>query len=274
MPKVSIIMGVFNPKNENMLKNSVRSILNQTLKDIEFIICDDGCNEAAKKWIENLKQYDTRIKIIRNSENRGLAFSLNKCLKLAKGKYIARQDADDYSNTERLEKQYNFLEQHCDFAMTGTNINLFDEKKVFSAFKFPEYPKKNDFLFCSPFNHGSIMIRKEVIDRLKGYNTSKQTRRCEDYDLFIRLYLNGYKAYNIQEYLYNFREDKAAKKRRKFKDRIDEAKVRYKYFKKMGFGIERFFYIIKPVLVGLLPINVIDFLKKIYYKNRKSDYND
>lgn len=268
MPKISVIMGVYNPKNQLMLKEAVNSILNQSYCDFEFIICDDASNNDVKKWLTDIEKKDSRVKIISNNKNYGLAFSLNHCLKYSKGEFIARQDADDFSETDRFAKQIDFLERNNDFSMIGTNIKHFDDNGVYAKFSFPEFPQKKDFLFSSPFNHGSIMIRKSVIDNLGGYRTIKKTLRCEDYDLFMRLYSKGFKAYNIQSYLYRFREDRDAKRRRKYKYRIDEAKVRAEDFKLLGFGYERYFYIIKPLIVGIIPDFILTRLKKFHYKNR------
>ena len=266
MKKVSVIMGVFNPQNLDMIDLSVNSILNQTYKNIEFVICDDGCEKKVSQYLESLKEKDDRIIVIHNSKNMGLAYSLNNCINHASGSYIARQDVDDISREDRIEKQINFLENNISYSLVGSNISLFDGNGKYGVFKFPECPTNRDFLFTSPFNHGSIIIRKEILEKNNMYRVSKETRRCEDYDLFIRLYLDNRVGYNIQEELYFFREDKEAKKRRKFIYRIDDFKIRKKYFKKLGIGLERYIYMVKPILVGLLPIKIIDIMKKIYYR--------
>lgn len=260
---ISVVMGVYNPDKEYLI-NSINSILNQTFEDIEFIICDDGSNKN-EDIFDELKNLDNRIIIIKNEKNMGLAYTLNNCINYSSGKYIARQDADDVSKKDRLEKQFNFLENNMSYSFVGSNISLFDENGEYGTFKFPNCPTNRDFLFTSPFNHGSIMIRKQVLEQNNMYRVSKETRRCEDYDLFIRLYLDNRLGYNIQEELYFFREDKEAKKRRKFIYRIDDFKIRKKYFKKLGIGLERYIYMIKPILVGLFPVEIIDYMKKRYY---------
>ena len=109
-PMVSVIMGVYNQWDGQILRDAVNSILNQTFRDFEFIIWDDGsCPEAAEN-VQALGGLDQRIIIAGREENRGLAFSLNECIRLAKGKYIARMDADDFSMPCRLERQVDFLE--------------------------------------------------------------------------------------------------------------------------------------------------------------------
>lgn len=230
-------MGVYNPDKEYLI-NSINSILNQTFEDIEFIICDDGSNKN-EDIFDELKNLDNRIIIIKNEKNMGLAYTLNNCINYSSGKYIARQDADDVSKKDRLEKQFNFLENNMSYSFVGSNISLFDENGEYGTFKFPNCPTNRDFLFTSPFNHGSIMIRKQVLEQNNLYRVSKETIRCED---------------------------KESKKRRKFICRIDDFKIRKKYFKKSGIGLERYIYMIKPILVGLFPVDIIDYMKKIYYK--------
>ena len=108
-PMVSVIMGVYNQWDEKILRDAVNSILNQSFRDFEFIIWDDGsCPEAAGN-VQALGGMDQRIIIAGREENRGLAFSLNECIRLARGKYIARMDADDFSLPGRLERQGNFF---------------------------------------------------------------------------------------------------------------------------------------------------------------------
>ena len=105
MPVISVIMGVYNVKSEEMAEMSILSVLNQTFRDFEFIICDDGSDNDTENVIKKIVKDDTRVKFIKNETNKGLAFTLNHCLKYASGEYIARMDIDDYSYPERFEKQ-------------------------------------------------------------------------------------------------------------------------------------------------------------------------
>ena len=112
--QVSVIMGVYNQWNREALQKAVKSILNQTLTDFEFIIYDDGSDPEVAGYIRELEKLDERIVLIGKEENHGLAFSLNMCIGAAKGKYIARMDADDIALPERLQVQYDFMERHKD----------------------------------------------------------------------------------------------------------------------------------------------------------------
>ena len=117
MPVISVIMPVYNTK-EKFLREAVESILNQTFTDFEFIIINDGSDSITEDIILSYK--DLRIKYLKNEQNLGIVQSLNKAVKTAKGKYIARMDADDISMPHRLEKQYEFMENHPQCGVCGT----------------------------------------------------------------------------------------------------------------------------------------------------------
>lgn len=110
MPEISVIMGIYNA-NKKQAAQAIDSILKQTLTDFEFIICDDGSKEFFFQWLRKYCKKDSRIVLLRNRKNRGLAVPLNHCLSCASGTYIARMDADDCSHRRRLEKQAAFLQQ-------------------------------------------------------------------------------------------------------------------------------------------------------------------
>ena len=108
MPKISVIMGVYNNKNFDLLEKSVESIITQTFTDWEFIICNDGSVNETLPQLDKIAAKDSRIKVLSYSQNKGLNYALNECLQCAKGEYIARQDDDDISKPERLEKEMLF----------------------------------------------------------------------------------------------------------------------------------------------------------------------
>lgn len=264
MCKISIIMGIYKMINKkDIVKLSIDSILNQTYRDFEFIICDDGSNDGTYEMVQDLIKNDKRVILIKNNENKGLAYSLNHCLSIAKGKYIVRMDADDISMSNRLEKQIKFLDEHLEYAIVGCNLLLINDKGIWGKRILAEKPTKKSFLFTSPFCHPAIVMRKEVLDKVNNYKVEKITRRAEDYDLFMRIYANGYKGYNMQEFLYQFREDNDAYKRRAYKYRIDDVQVRYRGFKALGLMPKGWLYVIKPLIVGLIPQKFLAKLRKM-----------
>lgn len=263
MAEISVIMGIHNSSDKTILKQAIDSILNQTFTDFEFIICDDGSTDDTFDFLYEYQGKDKRIVLIKNDKNLGLAAALNHCLQYAKGKYIARMDADDISENFRLKKQYFFLEKHPEYGFVGACVKLIDSNGVWGERCLKEFPQENDFLFRQPFVHPSILMRKSSYFAVNGYRDIKKTLRTEDYDLFMRLYAMNIKGYNLQEFLLYYREDKVAYKKRKYKYRINEMRVRYEGFKKLNLLPKGYIYIIKPLIVGFIPNIILKKLKSI-----------
>lgn len=262
MPRISVIMGVYNVKKKLIAEQALQSILNQTFKDFELIICDDGSVNSTVKIIKQIVNNDKRVKIILNNKNRGLAYSLNHCLQYASGEYIARMDIDDISYPDRFEKQIDFMDLHPEYAFCGTWADLIEDNNIWGLRKQPEIPQKKDLLFGPKVVHGSLFIRKNIIDAVHGYCVQWDTARAEDYELFMRLYSMNYKAYNIQMPLYQFREDRNAYKRRTYKYRLQEAHVRMVGFKRLNLYPKAIIYVIKPLIVGLIPQKILRGLRR------------
>lgn len=262
-PLVSVIMGVYNIENLTRFNDAVESVLSQTMHDFEFLICDDGSTDNTWSILEKISKNDSRIRLLRNLNNMGLAFSLNKCLKESRGIFIARQDADDISEDTRYQKQIDFLNHNDNISFVGSNVSLWDENGSWGQRRFPQLPQTKDFLFTQPFVHGALMFRKEALKQVNGYRVAKETRRTEDYDMLMRMYSKGLQGANLPEQLYYFREDRAAQNRRKYCYRIDEAKVRYHRFRELGLMPKALPYVIKPIIVGLIPQTLLRKLKNI-----------
>lgn len=254
MSKISVIMGIYQSADkEYMVKEAIDSIFNQTVSDFEFIICDDGSSDYTFEMVERLIKNDKRCILIRNKENKGLAYTLNHCLKYAKGEYVARMDADDISLPQRLEKELELLDKNPRYSVVGCCAKLFNEKEVWGKRRVKESPQKQDFLFGTQFMHPTVMVRRKVYEQLKGYSVNKNTILAEDYEFFMRLYAAGFQGYNLQEELFLYRENKEAYKRRTYKRRIAEAKIRYQGFKRLGLLPKGYPYVLKPLIVGMIP---------------------
>lgn len=259
MPLISVIMGIYN-SDEQKLINAVNSVLIQSVSDIELIICDDGSTKDINDTLNEICR-DSRVKLIRFDENKGLAAALNACLDAAKGEYIARQDDDDISLTGRFEKQIDYLSKHSDIDFIGTACELYsDGEGVYGQRVMPMQIDKNSFLFNSPFIHGSMMFRRKVFFNHR-YRTLGKNRKYEDYDLFMRLVADGYKAANMPEKLYRFFYDTDTRGV-PFSERRDEYKVRMDGFKRLGLMPKGFLYALKPLALGVLPRKAVMKLKK------------
>ncbi|MDD5936879.1 MAG: glycosyltransferase [Clostridiales bacterium] len=261
-PKLSVIMGVHNTEDKVILDKAILSILNQTYSDFEFIICDDGSTDATCQYIKEYEKKDKRIVVISNPVNVGLAKTLNNCIDIARGQYIARMDADDISKINRFEEQIGFLECHSEYAFVGCCAELINENGIWGKRTHPEQPGVKAFLWGSPFIHPSIVFRKEVLVQMGGYRVSKETRRLEDLDLFMRLYKAGYRGYNLPSTFFQFREDDRSYARKKYRYRIDEAKIRFRFYREMKMLRVGIFFAMKPLVVGLIPVRLIKLLRQ------------
>lgn len=189
-PLISVVMAVHN--GEQFICEAIDSILRQTFKDFEFIIIDDGSTDSTPALLKEYQNRDPRIYIKKFVQNQGLTICLNAGIQLARGKYIARMDADDISLPYRFEEQIKYLDEHPGVAALGTGFTLVDEvgnhikDYIFSI--YPEVLKWN-LLFSNPISHPSVMLHRSVINEIGGYDP--QLRRAQDYDLWWRISFAG-----------------------------------------------------------------------------------
>jgi glycosyltransferase involved in cell wall biosynthesis len=203
-PTVSVVLPVYN--GEAYLKEAIESILTQQYEDFECIILDDGSTDASRIIIQDYAGCDARVKPIYNSENLGLVWTLNKGLSLCRGKYVARQDADDLSYRDRFNEQVNYLNVNRDAGVVGSAMEVIDEKgNTLYFYRLPETDPEIRFrlLFNSAIVHPSAMMRKSLLDKYHMYYNPTY-EYAEDYDLWTRL-LYVTKAFNLQKPLIKYR---------------------------------------------------------------------
>jgi len=201
VPKVSVLMSVYN--GEAYLERSIESILSQTFRDFEFLIINDASTDSTEDILKNA--HDPRIKVINNSVNLGLTKSLNRGIGIARGKYIARMDADDLSLPYRFEIQVGFLDSHPEYAILGSSYLLIDQEgRTLSLVKVPveDSQIRENLLKQNCFGHGSVMIRREAVQKVGGYD--ERFKCSQDYELWLRI-VEAFKASNIEEALYCWR---------------------------------------------------------------------
>ena len=210
---ISVVMAVF---NGNLYTDAaILSILNQTYKNFEFIIIDDGSEPCIKEL--TMRYNDSRIRYYRNKLNMGLTHSLNKGIRLAKGKYIARMDSDDVSMPDRLEKQLAFLEKNRSVKLLGTFVRKIDENGlIIKDVKFPCNDKQIRRLIwhSNQFAHPSVMFDKDAIVKVGLYD--EQYSVAQDYDLWFRV-IQRWNVANLDEYLLKYRQSRFSITRRKVK---------------------------------------------------------
>lgn len=261
-PLVSIIMGAYN--EEKTLSKCIDSIFAQTYSNWEFIVCNDCSQDHTEEILNEYAIKDSRIRVLNNDKNLRLAESLNRCLEVANGKYIARMDADDISLPKRIEAQIEYLESHSEIDCVGCGMIVFDENGERGIRRYPKIVRKEVLLKMTPFAHPTIMMRKEVYDELNGYTVAKDTMRAEDIDLWIRFFEKGFKGYNIPDVYYKYHESKEDLKKRSLKAAIGTAKVYLKGYKILHF--KKYFYLcaLRPIVSAMLPNSIMNF-----YHNKK-----
>ena len=205
---VSIIMSSYNEEVEHIEK-SIFSILNQSFRNFEFIIVlDNPNNKILNNYIKSID--DNRIVIIENDRNMGLPNSLNKALKVARGTFIARMDADDISLNSRIEEQYKYMSKNKDIALLGTDVFYIDEygnqiDRFIKNSILTSFDKiKEKMKIGNEFFHPTLMIRKDIIvnEKINGY---RNIFAAEYYDLICRIINNGYKVENLNKQLLFYR---------------------------------------------------------------------
>ena len=225
---------------------------------------NDGSTDGTLSLLNKVALLDSRIKVLGYKQNKGLAYALNYGISKTNSEYIARMDDDDISRYDRLEKQVRFLDEHEDVSFVGSIANVFNDDGIWGELKMPEHPTIKDFLWNIPFIHPSIVFRRKVFDYC-SYSTDDINRRCEDYTLVMDIYSVGMKGYNIQELLLDYYVANDSQKYRPMKDRITEAVVRYRGYKKNGILLRGLPYIVKPIILGLIPQVVFKRIKEIQY---------
>lgn len=205
LPNVSIIMSVFN--GEKYLEAAINSILNQTYKDYEFLIVDDGSNDTTWKILKKYQDLDKRIIAIHLPSNCGTSQALNTALKISRGEIIVRQDADDISMPLRLEKQIEYLEEHSDIGLVGCRVLLVDEHG--NGFREAYTLVENDEIQNTLLDHMCICGPTFVIRRshfeIAGFYFTDDMSYSEDYDLCLRMG-EITKLHNLAEVLYHYRQ--------------------------------------------------------------------
>ena len=198
VPKVSILLPVYNVSA--YLGEAIRSILQQSFTDFELIILNDGSTDQTENVV--LSFSDDRIRYIKNEQNAGLIYTLNKGIDLATAEWIARMDGDDIADHQRIEKQWQYIQANSGIKVVATRVSLIDERgepngrwkedeSVVTPEQIMDFLPKNNCIA-----HPSIMINTELI---KKYRYDPRQLHTEDYDLWLRLSADGIGIYKVDE---------------------------------------------------------------------------
>jgi len=233
MTDISIIMPVFNAADT--LNQCLRSIQDQTFKNYEVVVIDDGSTDDSVGIIQQHQQTDSRIKLHQNSK-KGLVSSLNDGLQHSNSFIIARMDADDIMHPQRLELQYNYLADSPDTGLIASQVQLFPEKDIKKGYQ--EYMHwqnsclthtqiSSQIYIESPFAHPSVMFRKAIINQTGYYRDGEFP---EDYDLWLRMYIAGIKMEKLELSLLKWRDSSGRTSRidtRYSKNAFDQLRAKY-----------------------------------------------
>ena len=196
-PKISVVMSTYN--REHAIAGAVESILNQTMKDFELIVVNDGSTDKTQEILEEYAKKDDRLIVIKNEKNMGLVAGLNKGLDAARGKYIARMDDDDKSLPYRLERQFLAMETYPHITVLGAGFASGKEKMPTGEpkIKNPDEIELNTY-FSSGLAHPTIIIRKEFLDK-NNIRYDEKYLYAEDCGLYKKILEKGGKISVLQE---------------------------------------------------------------------------
>lgn len=250
LPLISVILPVYNA--EEYISEAIQSILNQSYSSFEIIVINDGSTDRTEDVVKSLN--DNRIRYHKNEKNLKLISTLNLGLQLAKGKYIARLDADDLVLPNRFETQIHFLESHPDYGIVGTYAEEFGTSQSILEYVTEDEDIRYAFLTHNPFIHSSVMIRKSILTDFNLYFNPKWLH-VEDYGLWISLLAHA-KGKNIPEVLVKYR--------------VHESQISFK-FREIQQTNGRLLQV--EYLQSLIPNNrFLDIILKLLNNEKNSDY--
>lgn len=266
-PKVSVIMSVYN--GEKYLREAVESILNQTFRDFEFIIINDGSTDKSGEILEEYAKKDSRVRLS-HQENMGLTKSLNRAIRLAKGEYIARMDADDISLPQRLEKQVRFLNKNPEIVLVGTGYYEIDASGKIIGRKTPPSSLselKKILVKYNPFFHASVVIRRKVLEKVGLYD--EKMIYAQDYDLWLRIG-GKFKVANLPYILMKKRYTEKMLSFSNEKRQIKYAIIaRLKALREGDYPKSCYLYLIRPYVSFIAPFSLKNIVRKGFLDSGK-----
>ncbi len=254
---VSVLMPAWNA--ERTISESIDSILAQTYRHFELIVIDDDSSDSTWKLLQNYLGLDNRIRLYRNETNLGIAASRNRALSLATGRYIAWQDADDISYPNRLNLQFNALENDSQIGIIGASIEFFDDRGIQSTRKYEQNDNdiRSHIFRYSPVAQPVAMIRKECFDRVGLYDLRYPP--AEDLDMNFRIGTH-YKFANLDQPLLKYRiSSTSATYRKLFKIELSTFQIRAKNIRNSAYKfrlLDILFNLVQYTLVIWIPPKV------------------
>lgn len=228
MPKVSVLMPVYNTKEE-YLRVAIESILAQTFSDFEFLILNDAStDENVEKVVKSYN--DKRIKYYKNEKNLGISPTRNKLIDMARGEYLAIMDHDDMSMPERLAEQTAYLDAHPDVGVVGCWPGVIGNDGYVNKLPVDDTEIRETLMLIYCICHPAAMVRKSVLTENNIYYEACYTP-AEDYSLWCRL-ISKTKFANLPKVLFKYRfHDTNTSKLQS--EKISEASIRVRCFARL-----------------------------------------
>ena len=268
---VAVIMSVYDGDNIQYVEQSIDSILSQSYKKLSLFVYLDGVtNNNIRSYVEGIADNYSNVYSFYSKDNNGLAYALNflinKVKTMGNYTYIARMDADDISDIERISEQVIFLKNNTDISILGTNcIEINELGDIIYRKKMPEtHDELKNFIFKrSPLIHPSVMFRGAIIGDVV-YNVA--LKNTQDYYLWVDLISKQYKFHNLQKFLIKFRVANDFYSRRGFGKVLNEMKSRlYAIDRLNGKNALNYMYLVFFFILRISPV----FVKKICYRTMR-----
>lgn len=267
-PRVSVVMSEYNT-NIELLKSALESILCQSFKDFELIIVNDGSSTDIQSLISSYE--DNRIRIVNNLANKGLVYSLNRGVNIARAKYVVRMDTDDIAHSNRIEVLYEFIENNPQYAVVGSLANLLTDGEYGGVMGDAGEITARAIMRGSAPIHPSVIMNRSKVIKAGGYDDFK---RAEDLALWLKLLKRGEQLYVLRDILLDYRVNKDDYRKRRLITRSGEIRARIKYYPLLGAGPIEYLVILRSIISGVMPRSMAAWYTGVRALNRSREFKD
>jgi glycosyltransferase involved in cell wall biosynthesis len=247
----TILMAVYN--DERFVTQALESIQKQLNDDMELLVIDDDSSDKSLEILQDIEKKDSRVRLIKNDQNKGLGYCLYIGTKMARGKYIIRMDADDICLPNRIDKQISFLEDNPNIDIVGgAAIEIDEQNQEGQTRQMPEqHDKIAKAIWACPIIHPTVAFRRDKILLAGNYNP--QIRRRQDYELWFRCLKAGLRFANLAEPLIYYRFSQNSHSKQRLKHTIEQVKMGWQGCWMMKLPLWQYFAVIVPLVRAILP---------------------
>jgi glycosyltransferase involved in cell wall biosynthesis len=260
-PAVTVLMSVYNDLPR--LPQAIDSILAQTFTDFEFLVVDDGSTDGSAAYVRRRGESDPRIRLLAQDGNRGLGATLRIGVEAARGKFVARMDADDESVPHRLERQLRHFDANPETDLLGSfAMDVAPDGSILRERRVPLTPARiAELVWTNPFVHSSVMFRRDSIRGIGSYDAS--LRRRQDYDLWFRCVHAGLVLANLPEALVRYRYAEDTVQRAGFAATWDQVRIGLRGCRLVGAPLLAYVGVCAPLVESALPRGLRMWLQSV-----------